>query len=187
MNRCHRFLCRSGIWKRTLERDIFPWVFERAQLGDEVLEIGSGPGLTTDLLRLRIRKLTAVEIDPSLAASLAQRLAGTNVTVLEQDATALRIPDVSFDGVVCLTMLHHVPSPELQDRLLGEVARVLRPGGSFVGCDLIFRSRFDLTHLFDTKVPVDPETFPARLQSAGFADIHIDVRKHAFRFQARRP
>lgn len=187
MNRCHRVLCRSGIWKRTLERDIFPWVFERAQLGDEVIEIGAGPGLTTDLLRLRTKKLTAVEIDPALAASLEQRLAGTNVKVLEQDATALQIPDASFDGAVCLTMLHHVPSPELQNRLLAEVARVLRPGGSFVGCDLIFRSRFDLTHLFDTKVPVDPETFPARLHSAGFVDVHIDVRKHAFRFQARRP
>ena len=63
MNRCHRFLCRSGIWKRTLERDIFPWVLERAQLGDEVLEIGPGPGLTTDLLRAssrssRLSKLT---------------------------------------------------------------------------------------------------------------------------------
>ena len=187
MNRCHRMLCRSGIWKRTLERDIFPWVFERARIGDEVLEIGSGPGLTTDLLRCRIRKLTAVEIDPALAASLAARMAGTNVTVLQQDATALEIPDASFDGVVCLTMLHHVPSPALQDRLLAEAARVLRPGGSFIGCDLIFRSRFDLTHLFDTKVPVSPATFPVRLRSAGFEDIGVHLRKHAFRFQARKP
>ena len=186
MNRLHHILCRSGIWKRTLERDVFPWVFEGVQFGDEMLEIGPGPGLTTDLLRCRIKKLTAVEIDARLAASLARRLAGTNVTVRQQDSTALQFPDASFDGAICLTMLHHVPSSALQDTLLHEVARVLRPGTPFVGCDLLFRSRFDLMHLFDTKVPVDLEGFPARLGFAGFSDIHIDIRRHAFRFHARR-
>jgi SAM-dependent methyltransferase len=186
MNRLHDILCRSGIWRRTLEREIFPWVLEDALLGDEVLEIGPGPGLTTDLLLFRVKKLTAVEIDARFAASLARRLAGTNVTVLQQDSTALQIPDASFDGAICLTMLHHVPSPALQDTLLHEVARVLRPGSLFIGCDLLFRSRFDLMHLFDTKVPVDPQGFPARLGSAGFSDIHIDTRRHAFRFHARR-
>jgi SAM-dependent methyltransferase len=186
MNRCHGTFCRSGIWKQTLQREIFPWVFEGSHLRDEVLEIGPGPSLTTDLLRSRVKKLTAVEIDASLASLLEQRLAGTNVTVLQQDATALKIFSVSFDGAVCLTMLHHVPSPKFQDRLLSEFARVLRPGSSFIGCDLLFRSRFDLAHLADTKVPVDPERFPARLRSAGFEDIRIDIRRRAFRFHTRK-
>ena len=137
-------------------------------------------------MRRQIKKLTAVEIDATLAISLARRLAETNVTVLQQDATALQITAASFDGAVCLTMLHHVSSPELQDRLLSEVARVLRPGASFIGCDWLFRSRFDLTHLFDTKVPILPERFPARLRSAGFKDIRIDICRHAFRLHARK-
>ncbi len=170
-----------------LETQILPWVFEGVRLGDDVLEIGPGPGLTTDLLRRRVKRLTAVEIDSSLAASLARRMAGTNVSVLEQSATAMHIPDSSFDGAVCLTMLHHVPSPSLQDKLLREVARVLRPGAVFAGCDALFRSRFDLTHLFDTKVPVDPATFPARLKSAGFLDIRVETNRHAFRFCAHKP
>jgi ubiquinone/menaquinone biosynthesis C-methylase UbiE len=45
----------------------------------------------------------------------------------------VRLPDAAFDGVVCFTMLHHVPSALLQYRLLAEVARVLRPGGVFAG------------------------------------------------------
>jgi 16S rRNA A1518/A1519 N6-dimethyltransferase RsmA/KsgA/DIM1 with predicted DNA glycosylase/AP lyase activity len=98
MNRFHNILCRSGIWRRARNS---PWVFEDAQLGDEMLEIGPGPGSTTDLLRFRVKKLTAVEIDARLAASLARLLAGTNVTVLRQDATALQIPDASFDGAIC--------------------------------------------------------------------------------------
>jgi ubiquinone/menaquinone biosynthesis C-methylase UbiE len=154
-------------------------------LGDNVLEIGPGPGLTTDLLKTRVKRLTAIEIDRSLATALGRRLEGTNVTVLNQDATALRIPDASFDSVVCLTMLHHVASSELQDKLLREVARILRPGGYFIGCDLTFLSHFDPIHLFDTKVPVSPETFPTRLNAAGFQDVNIHIRSRAFRFQAR--
>lgn len=187
MNLLHRIVCRSGMWKRVVEEKIFPWVFQDVDLGASVLEIGPGPGLTTDLLRSRVERLTAVEIDHSLARKLARRLAGTNVTVVEQDATAMTFPDASFDGAVCLTMLHHVPSPALQDKLLAEVARVLRPGATFAGCDTIARSNFSWTHLFDTRVPVDPQTFPARLQAAGFTGIHLDTNEHAFRFVARKP
>jgi ubiquinone/menaquinone biosynthesis C-methylase UbiE len=43
--------------------------------------------------------------------------------------------DESFSGAACFTMLHHVPSPEAQDRLFAEVGRVLRPGAPFAGTD----------------------------------------------------
>ena len=43
--------------------------------------------------------------------------------------------DATFSAVVCLTMLHHLPDPELQDRLFAEVHRVLGPGGVFCGSD----------------------------------------------------
>lgn len=186
MNLLHRVICRSGLWKRLLESKVFPWVLDGVELGNDVLEIGPGPGLTTDLLRRRVSRLTAVEVNHGLAATLERRLAGTNVAVVEQDATAMQFPDASFDGAVCLTMLHHVPSPELQDRLLAEVARVLRPGAVFAGCDTVFHSRFSLTHLFDTRVPVDPKTFPARLQAAGFGGIQVEANGRAFRFAARK-
>lgn len=187
MNLCHRVLCRSGVWARVLETKIFPWVFEGVQLGDEVLEIGPGPGLTTDLLRSRVKRLTAIEIDHSIATRLERRMVGTNVTVLEQSAAAMLLPSGSFDGAVCLTMLHHVPSAALQDKVLLEVSRVLRSGAFFAGCDNLFRSRFDLAHLFDTKVPVDPDTFPGRLKMAGFEAIRVETNRHAFRFLARKP
>jgi SAM-dependent methyltransferase len=83
-------------------------------------------------------------------------------------------------------MLHHVPSVALQDRLLAEVARVLRPGGIFAGVDSLYSRAFGLLHLFDTMVVVDPRTFPRRLQAAGFGDVEIEVNERAFRFRARR-
>jgi hypothetical protein len=83
-------------------------------------------------------------------------------------------------------MLHHVPSVALQDRLLAEVARVLRPGGVFAGTDNLDSRPFRLLHAFDTLVPVDPEVFPARLKAAGFDQVQVDVNSRAFRFRARR-
>src|ERR1051325_3239480 len=133
MNRFHRWYCRSAYWQRALEEKILPWALKGIDLGDEVLEIGPGPGMTTDILRKRFANLTSVEVDPRLAEALRQRLQGTNVRVVENDATAMSFADGSFSGAVSFTMLHHVPSAELQDRLLAEVFRVLKPGARFVG------------------------------------------------------
>jgi hypothetical protein len=84
-------------------------------------------------------------------------------------------------------MLHQLPSAALQDRLLKEVARILRPGGIFAGTDSLYSRSFRALHLFDTMVVVDPATFPARLQAAGFDDVQADVMKpYAFRFRGRK-
>jgi hypothetical protein len=42
-------------------------------------------------------------------------------------------------------------------------------------------------HLYDTLVPINPDTFASRLETAGFRDVLIDANSHAFRFRARRP
>ncbi len=83
-------------------------------------------------------------------------------------------------------MLHHVPSAELQDRLLAEVARVLRPGATFAGSDSRYSRVFGALHLFDTMILVDPERLPERLEKAGFKDVRVDVAERAFRFRALR-
>ena len=185
MNRIHRWYCSSDRWRRTVGEKLLPWVLRGAELGDDVLEIGPGPGLTTDVLRARVPRLTSVEVDARLASALQERVQGTNVRVLHGDATRLELPDASFSGAIACTMLHHVPSPELQDRLLAEVRRVLRPGGVFVGSDSLTSALFRLVHVADTLVPVDPHGFAARLERAGFVDPEIRVAGRSFRFRAR--
>lgn len=157
------------------------------QLGPNVLEVGPGPGLTTDLLRGLVPRLTALEIDPALAGSLSSRLEGSNVQVIEGDATKMPFADSEFSGAVSFTMLHHVPSQELQDRLLAEVLRVLKPGGFFVGSDSLQSWSMRIIHIGDTLVPVSPDTFGARLESAGFEVLEVQRNSQAFRFGARRP
>lgn len=187
MNLLHRWYCRSDGWGKLVEGRIIPWTLEDVPLGDDLLEIGSGPGLTTNVLREMAPNVTSIEVDEKLASSLRQRMEGTNVKVVHGDATDMAFPDGSFSAAASFTMLHHVPSPELQDRLLEETCRVLRPGGSFAGTDSRTSLRWRLYHLFDTCVAVDPDTFAPRLEKAGFVDVSVDSNPYAFRFRARKP
>lgn len=53
-------------------------------------------------------------------------------------------------------MLHHVPTVALQNRLLAEVLRVLRPGGVLIGSDSLASNDLHLFHDGDTYNPVEP-------------------------------
>jgi ubiquinone/menaquinone biosynthesis C-methylase UbiE len=189
MNFIHRYLCRSASWRRVLEENAVPWALSGAQLGQHVLELGPGYGLTTDLLRRHIDRITALENDPALAKVLSTRFRATNVTIVHGDATAMPLPDAQFSGVISLHMLHHVPSTELQDKLFREAWRVMMPGARFVGVDSVgMRSlRMRLIHIGDTCVPVDPNTLVARLEAAGFCSVSLDTNPYALRFTAQRP
>lgn len=189
MNLIHRCLCRSASWRKVLEKFVVPWTLTDVQLGNDVLELGPGHGLTTDLLRSRLPRITALEIDRALARSLAARLRGSNVSVIQGDATAMPLDGAQFSGAVCLHMLHHVHSVELQNKLFREVWRVLRPGAFFVGVDSLGLESLPmrLIHIGDTLVPVNPDTLGARLEAAGFQDIVVETNPYAFRFRARRP
>lgn len=184
MNRFHRWFCGSRLWKTAVQKDLMPWALSGLDLGDDLLEVGPGPGLTTDLLRTRVPRLTSIEIDPALADALHRRLAGSNVRVVHGDATRLPFEDGAFSAAVSFTMLHHVPSPSLQNRLLGEVHRVLAPGGVFAGTDSVTSLPFRLMHLFDTMVMVDPDELGARLEAAGFTRVTVRKAKTSFSFRA---
>lgn len=174
VNEKHLEFCASPVWAEIVEREVLPWAVGERDLGDDVLEVGAGPGLTTDVLRRQAGRLTAVELDAELAAALSTRLRGTNVTVVEGDATDLPLGSGRFSAATTFNMLHHVPSPEQQDQVLAELCRVLRPGGLLIGTDGIASDTLDEFHVGDVYVPCDPAAMPARLEAAGFVDIHVD-------------
>ncbi len=187
VNLAHRWLCKSRMWQRAVQAHIVPWALEHVQLGANVLEIGPGPGVTTAFLRAFTPDLTCLEIDTSYACALARRVGAGGIRVIAGDAAAMPVADASFDAVVCFTMLHHVPSTVLQEALLREARRVLRPGGMFVGTDTAAGALFRLFHLFERVTPINPDSFGERLLAAGFRDVFVDVRRHDFRFRARNP
>ena len=175
VNENHANLLGTPEWAAHLHDDILPVVTSGVDLGEDMLEIGPGPGAATEWLRHRVRRLVAVELEPDAAASLRERFAGTNVSVVVGDATALDYPDGSFDSVGTFTMLHHVPTRTLQDALLAEALRVLRPGGTLVGSDSLASDRLHHFHEGDTYNPVEPAALLPRLRTLGFGPITITV------------
>ena len=187
MNKGHLEFLASPEWAQMLATDLLPWVLRVADLGDDVLEVGPGPGLTTDLLRQRTKQVTAVELDPELADALATRLSGTNVDVVHADATRSGLASNRFSAATCFSMLHHVPSSEIQDQLFAEVYRVLRPAGAFIGTDSVDTEPLRQFHVDDIFVPVDPDTLGARLEAVGFTNVGVEPADYQVRFNATKP
>jgi ubiquinone/menaquinone biosynthesis C-methylase UbiE len=185
MNKLHLEYCGGREWAKLVRESIVPWVTGGIDLGDHLLEVGPGPGMTTDVLRELVPQLTAVEVDPMLAAPLRERLAGTNVTVVEADATDLPFEAGAFSAAICLTMLHHVPEPGLQDRLLAEMARVVRPGGYVLSTDNLDSPEFRKGHIDDICNPIDPATLEHRLAAVGLTGVEITTNPYAFRLRIR--
>jgi SAM-dependent methyltransferase len=186
MNEAHAQLCASPEWAEYLRTEVLSSVAAGIEFGDELLEVGPGPGAATEWLRARVPRLVAVESDEDAAAVLAERYAGTNVEVIHADATALPFAPASFDSAASFTMLHHVPTVALQNRLLAEVLRVLRPGGVLVGSDSLPSDELHHFHEGDTYNPIEPGAFLTRLQTLGFADIAMAVNRE-MRFVAHKP
>jgi SAM-dependent methyltransferase len=183
MNLVHRLSCSSNRWAKEVEHHLLPRVLADVDLGDNTLEIGPGYGAILRLLVDKTPRLTAVEIDTPMAERL-QRLYGDRARIINGDGTDTGLPDNEFSSVVSFTMLHHVPTAELQDRLFAEAYRVLRPGGVFAGSDGVPSLMFRILHFRDTCNPIPPETLPDRLRAAGFHDIDVDVRTGRQRWRA---
>jgi SAM-dependent methyltransferase len=100
-----------------------------------VLDAGCGTGVVARAVARRAGcAVTAVDLSPVLLDA-GRRLAaaeGVAVTFAEGDAHDLDLPDAAFDVVIAHTLLSHVTDP---DRVLAELARVVRPGGTVVVFD----------------------------------------------------
>jgi SAM-dependent methyltransferase len=185
MNRVHLEYLASDAWAERLRADLLPWINRVAALGDDVLEIGPGPGLTTDILRERTASVTAVEIDPALASALAGRLAGTNVTVIAGDAAVVDLPAGRFSAATCFSVLHHVPTVEEQDVVLARIRSLLQPGAALYAVDTRDVEFIRDVHEDDVFNPLDEATLVDRLRGAGFTEVDLDIDEYELRFVAR--
>ena len=186
MNENHARLCPSPEWAAHIQQEILPSLTQHADLGEDMLEIGPGPGAATEWLRHQVRLLTVVEVDGGAARKLADRYAGSNVRVVVGSAAELGYPDESFDSVGSFTMLHHVPTLALQDKILAEAFRVLRPGGVLICSDSLASNDLHHFHEGDTYNPVEPTSVLGRLRTLGFEKITVMVDEN-LKFVAHRP
>jgi ubiquinone/menaquinone biosynthesis C-methylase UbiE len=186
MSKVERAFCCGSLWRTGT--DAVLRTLPTAALGHEILEIGSGSGAIAERLARQHREstITATDLDPVMVAAATDRLAALpNATVRSADATALPFPDASFDSVVSALMLHHVLDWEAT---LAEAARVLRPGGVFVGYDLVRTPLATAIHRID-RSPFrlfTPDEFTAGCAAAGLRPhTATGLWGHVVTFEAR--
>lgn len=151
-----------------LSSGLLPWACEGIPLDGDVLEIGPGCGVTTRWAA-PARRAGHRRGDRPRPGRWPCRTLGDRVDASTADGAALPWSDAAFDAVLCFTMLHHVPSPQQQDRLFAEAAQVPRPGGTFAGADGTSSALFRLLHAGDTMVAVDPAALPDRLRAPAWS------------------
>jgi SAM-dependent methyltransferase len=141
----------------------FPWVARQLPLrpGDRVLDIGCGPAwfwasVINDIpenLDLTLADQSSGMIEEALARCTP--LPFGSVTGRQADAAALPFEDGSFDAVIAMHMLYHLPDPEAG---IAEMFRVLKPGG-FLAVTTNgmgnMRGIYELTAVFGSE-PFDP-------------------------------
>lgn len=142
MSHVESLLCRSAPWRTFATRVVLPWALDGERLDGHVLEVGSGSGaMAAALLDHHANlTLTATDYDPEMVRQLERRLApyGDRASVAQADATQLPFADDTFDAALSFLMLHHVGNWRAA---LTELARVVKPGGRVIGCDML-QSRF---------------------------------------------
>jgi ubiquinone/menaquinone biosynthesis C-methylase UbiE len=135
------------------------WIFDGYDFGDEadVLEVGCGDANIWRESLDRIPpgwRLTLTDFSAGMVDA-ARAVLGDRAEYACADVQELPFPDASFDAVIANHMLFHV---EDRPRALGELARVLRPGGAFRATTI------GLDHLRELRelVPPPPDSQWAR-------------------------
>jgi SAM-dependent methyltransferase len=150
---------------------------DRGELrGRRVLEVGCGRGVGLEILASRgAATVSGFDLDPAMIALARTRVpvSGSGAYVYVGDATAISAPDGSFDAVVEYAILHHIPPWR---EALGEIARVLRPGGLFYFDDLLrgFTTAWPISVLFDHPLHTQFEA----------AEFHAALETHGLHVQA---
>lgn len=198
-----------GKWFDWTEQNFAPltaWLRDQTgwQPDTHVLDVGCGsgyPALAAAAAVLPGGTVTAIDISPKMIGVASRRAADVglnNLDFREMDSDALDFPDETFDAVTCVCTLMFSPEPQ---RAVGEIRRVLKPGGRFgiVVWDEPSLNPFSmvLVSIMSRFIALPPlpgadapgpfrfaaaEALASVLQSGGFSTFTIENRRLTFDF-----
>lgn len=150
-------------WRGEIRRNMFS-AFIRTHGGKDIVDLGCRDGfLNYDLVKGK--NITAVDIDEEALRRYRIRYAEQNPTVYHHDLNyPLEIPDQSQDIVIAGETLEHLTVP---DRFIGEVYRILRPNGIFIGST---PNAFKLDKRIRLLLGKDPKDFSDRTHLQYFSE-----------------
>ena len=169
------FAGAAGRWDR-LRGELYGGAFGHAALlsllpdGWVVADLGCGTGQTAAALAPYVRKVIGVDQSAAMLRAAERRTAGLhNVELRRGSLEALPLRDASMDGALLVLALTYVAAPR---RALGEMARILRPGGRGVVVDLLRHDREEFRRqMGQQSLGFEPEDVREMLRDAGLRDV----------------
>jgi MPBQ/MSBQ methyltransferase len=139
-----------------------------------ILDVACGLGAST--LRLERtyppEKITAINISETQILDARARAPGCDFRLMS--ATALDFPDGHFDAVVCVEAAFHF---DTRDTFLREAYRVLKPGGSLVLSDILFRDFVrplaEAAHVPRANLVTSIDEYRNRMSAAGYVGVDV--------------
>lgn len=123
---------RSGYFTEAVREAAIRKAYLRSEM--VVADVGAGTGFMAAGLAPLVRRVYVIDGSPAMLEVARQNLkAQDNLVFQEAEGLSLSLPDESLDAVFANMYLHHCPDPS---SAIGEMVRVLRPGGRLVITDM---------------------------------------------------
>lgn len=179
----------SGLWYSTAVRLVGGPGLSRRRLlekvtdsveGNRVLDVACGTGLYTRGIAENADQAYGVDLSLGMlrrAERYARRDGVSNAWFARADAGSQPFPDTDFDAVVCMGALHIFPDKQ---RAVGEMARVLEPGGALALTTLVDKGLLRHGYLQRLLESLGLHVFTKEeardlIADAGFNDIELEV------------
>jgi SAM-dependent methyltransferase len=155
---------------KPLDRELLDRFADRVRGMGLACDLGCGPGHVARYLHERGVDVLGIDLSPGMVQQ-ARKL-NPSITFEQADMRALPASDGAWAGVAAFYSLIHIPPAELAG-VLGEIRRVLKPGGRLLAAFHIGDETVHLDEWWGQKVSVDfhffrPDEFACQLRNAGF-------------------